>query len=223
MFAISSEHWREKEGNVYSMEQFLELRRNFPAFSEFYKLFVREVVGKKRFDDLVKTCPLGKEISTPTDDAFALLVLENNEAKWADLLEQNNGVIRPIRRGEEIPDSYKSAILPKYTLTSGKVKSWSANGIERFNELQDLIKADRKSNKEFAHDFVAQQRKELYDKEHKQDDPADMVRAANDLGSDTESESEDTYRVKLTLAKKILIQKMKRMRRLMRKLRRTTI
>ena len=183
------------------MEQFLELRRNFPAFTAFYKLFMREVAGKKRFDDLVKTCPLGKEMSTPTDDAFALLVLENNEDRWVDLLEQNNGVIKPIKRGEEIPDSCKSAVMPKCTLTSEKVKTWSSKGIERFNDLRDLIKADRKFNKDFAHEFVAQQRQEMHDKEHKTDEPADMVQAANDLGSDTESEAEGTCRLKTTIGK----------------------
>ena len=83
-----------------------------------------------------------------------------------------------------------------------KVKTWSGKGIKRFNDLRDLIQADRKSNKDFAYEFVAQQRQEMYDKEHKTDKPADRVQVANDLGSDTESESEVTYRVKTNIGKK---------------------
>ena len=58
------------------MKDFLEMRNNAQAYEVFFGKCVREVVGKKKFDELLKCVERGSDLATPTDEAFALLVLK---------------------------------------------------------------------------------------------------------------------------------------------------
>ena len=174
----------EKDGKIFTVADFQELRNYPEAFGLFYSMYVREVVGKKKFDDLIHTSVLGEEISTPTDDAFALLVLENNEDMWLDILEKNQGNIQTVKRGNAIPANYKSLIVPKYTFERGELKQWSSEGIKRFNELRDLIIDDRKKNKGFILNYVVHERENIalsISQSEKQSHISDNFEAANDL------------------------------------------
>ena len=172
---------------MYKLQNFLLLREDEEAFSIFYNKYVREVVGKKKFDKLIKNIQLGEEISTPTDDAFALIVLENNEDIWLDILEKNDGKIISTKRGETKPENHRSDLKPKYTYGSGFSRNWTDEGIIRFNELRRMIIRDRKNNKCFIEKYIQRKREEMLENEpvkKKYRNNYEMVEAGNDLGYD---------------------------------------
>ena len=76
-------------------------------------------------------------------------MLENNEDMWMDMLEKNNGNIHTVKRGDSVPDEYKSDITPKYTFEKGRLKDWSDAGIQRFNELREMVVNNRLIHFEF--------------------------------------------------------------------------
>ena len=107
--------WK-KEGSVPEMKEFLKLRSNKEAHKTFMKAFVREVVGRRVFDGRLRNGNTDfDELATRTDEAFALLVVENSEAYWRELLQRHNGDVPIVKRGEERPDSLQTDIEPKYT------------------------------------------------------------------------------------------------------------
>ena len=185
MMFFFEEYYNENEGNIYKLEDFLELRGNPFIFEVFYSKYVRQVVGKKKFDRLVKNVEFGEEISTPTDDAFALIVLENNEDMWMDILEKSEGKIEHVKRGEEIPDNLRSDIKPKFTNCDvGIAKQWSVEGIKKFNHYRKLIVDDRKNNNNFIVNYVKNERKKLslkFAKKDKLQSPTFEIEAENDL------------------------------------------
>ena len=78
------------------------------------------------------------EIASFTDEAFALLILENSWSVWKQLAKYPQGV----------PETETKA-LPKYTGTpagTGRNEGWGNDGMSRFNELCDSVKRDREDN-----------------------------------------------------------------------------
>ena len=110
---------------------------------EFIKNFVNyllsAVVGKCVYKSQ-KHKALVSTYTTISDEAFALIVVENNWERWMDMHEHNN---------------YKSSnVMPKFTnagktryssngSSNQKYKGWSAAGLKRFNEIFLMVKNDR--------------------------------------------------------------------------------
>ena len=127
------------------------MRRNYAAYSIFYTTFVSAIVGKRLFRKRIKNVSKDKEIATISDEALALLGLENGEARWDAIWESSNGKIRIVPKGDAIPETWKSTVLTKYTGTSRTDptilrdtddKRWSREGIERINKLRKLVWKD---------------------------------------------------------------------------------
>jgi len=98
--------------------------------------FVRVVVGCVVFDSCHKKKHISEFVGV-TDEALALLLWENQENRWNDMVERG---------------LHKSALEGKCTdggkcrADSGRSrrgKGWSAQGIKRFNQLCRLVEADR--------------------------------------------------------------------------------
>ena len=80
---------------MYLLKDFLMMDSNLDAMKEFYLRYVRAVVTTKKFDYTLLKQPLceGMEISTASDDAFALVAIKNSEHVWLDVLERSNGEV----------------------------------------------------------------------------------------------------------------------------------
>lgn len=133
---------RYKQDNKYfpSMEDILKLHREEEHYTMLAKEFVRIVVGKNKWkihcfrENLSKFC-------SASGEAFCLLTLENNYARWCAMVESGN-----------YGDKDHTAPPPLYT-NAGKTnrpigmakpfQGWSVEGYERFNELHKLVKHDR--------------------------------------------------------------------------------
>jgi hypothetical protein len=111
-----------------------------------------------------------EEISTISDEALALLALENGIDCWDDVFTKNKGNVRPFPKGQPIPEELKSTVPTKYTVSStsdpdgdkeGNGKRWSKEGIIRFNQLRQKIIKDRRAHSDFIERWLTQQRRAM--------------------------------------------------------------
>jgi len=123
-----------------SLDDILNLRQDSTGlYFKFIEYFIAPVVGKifykeNRCDRLIS------DYISVSDEAFAILIFENNYETWCDMVKRNNTKLSPV--------------IQKYTnggSSSGKngssrrYQGWNSEGIKRFNDLFDLVKADRES------------------------------------------------------------------------------
>ena len=136
--------------------------------------FVKPVVGVVLFNNRIKDKNRSADsLFTKTDEAFALLMLENNWDRWIDIFKLNNNRIPPIKRKRDGEEKVSiSNIRPKYTdggisysdessASQTKGRGWSEKGIRRFNEIIDMVKKSRKDHPNFLKDFVTKERQKL--------------------------------------------------------------
>ena len=195
--------WK-KEGSVPEMKEFLKLRSNKDDYKTFMKVFVREVVGRRLFDGRLRNGSADfDKLATRTDEAFALLVVENSEGYWRELLTRHNGDVPIVKRGEERPESLQTNIEPKYTkgeevLGQGMeaARKWNNDGINRFNELLKMVGDDREAHPSFVVNLINEERMALENKRKRKREITlePIVLAHNDLGG-SDSEQSETERL----------------------------
>lgn len=141
------------------------MRSDFDNYKHFVYRFVRCIVGRREFDLVIANWKIGQKedtLATVSDEALALLSFENNFDVWEDVYDKSKGEIRPIPRDMEYPKEWISEKSTKYTTkrdAKGKPidtndKSWSAEGILRYNELLKVVARDRMRNPEFIEKFI---------------------------------------------------------------------
>ena len=69
------------------------MRQHTSAYMVFYSQFVRTIVGKRLFKQRIATMSEDEEIATVSDEALALLGIENSAARWNDVFERLQGKI----------------------------------------------------------------------------------------------------------------------------------
>ena len=143
-------------------------RRSHKMYNIFYDRFLPCVVKKSVFDHQVSVATNDSTLCTVSDEAFALLLLENSWERWVDIYRLQKGKVTP-KRGQkrrefesDVPTKYtKGGIIYNKTVKNKDPKGWSAEGIERFNELYDKVKKDRKANKGFIKGWLKERRAKL--------------------------------------------------------------
>ena len=136
----------------YKLESFQQLRENKESFIIYVTKFLKSTYSNtwnKKVNDADSLC----SIFTVSDEAFVLLVLENNWERWLDInnKSKNNYIPTKRNRGDK---PVESDILPLYTNINGNSanagkevnRGWTEAGIKRFNELCMTVKEDRKEN-----------------------------------------------------------------------------
>jgi len=171
--------------------------KNYAVYYDFIDHFVSLVVGKRNYNRINYKQQIS-EFASPSDEALAILMLENNYTRWVDM----------AKRG----DTTRSTILPQYTnggVSEGDVASnrqyqgWSDAGLDRFNVLFRLVKEDRASDvgRQFEIEFKAhclekyiagQNRKKRkpigYDDDGNPLEPKKAVKVVHELWSDEEED-----------------------------------
>ena len=139
----------------YSRNDLL-LGRQDASILVLFKTFVPCVIGRKKFK--MKSSEQLKrdaDICTVSDEAFALLILENQYDRWSDIFEQRKLNATEITiRSERPKQKWESDVSPKYTdggiiYKDGRKmthKGWREAGIERFNTICKKVAADCKDN-----------------------------------------------------------------------------
>jgi hypothetical protein len=122
------------------MEDFLKLHGGGEDYLMFTKEFLRIVVGKRTWKHNSFRTVLSSYCSA-SSEAFCLLTMENNYARWCSMIET-----------EDYGDRGSTAPPPLYTNAgksnrlNGKTKpfqGWTQEGYKRFDELYGIVKADR--------------------------------------------------------------------------------
>ena len=126
-----------------------------PAYIELLDCLVRSVVGRKVYVDNRLTKPLSVWF-TLTDEAFLLLCLESYVPKWnrAWALASQPPVAAPAQeplaqeqQEEGAEQQQRDEDDARYTGRSrGTKRSWSREGLERFNALMIDVYRDRQTN-----------------------------------------------------------------------------
>ena len=121
-----------------------------------------------------------------SDEAFALLLIENSYDRWMDIFKTHGG-----NAGRRAPGAYSekqwvSDVPPKYThggiiykeaavreRAAKDVKGWSNEGIRRYNALFHEVKKDRKEHPTFITNLlnsIRQKKRKEMCKKRKRDD-----------------------------------------------------
>ena len=120
------------------LDQIMQLHQseNF-AYFDFVEFFVSSVIGKACFKQ--NCCDnLLSQYATISDEAFAILIFENNLDAWIDM------GVRKDTSGTEVPRKYTNGGRSKGEMASSQHnKGWSEQGLKRFNELFDKVKENR--------------------------------------------------------------------------------
>ena len=124
------------------LEEILCLRRDPKVFYVFCDNFLSWVCGrnlwKKRW-----TVETVSQIATVSDEAFALLLLENSWKKWtAEGRNEEDG-----EDENSVDTEGNQTRWTKNGRSAVMYKGWSREGIERFNELYSIVMEDRKTER----------------------------------------------------------------------------
>ena len=112
---------------------------NNVTYNDFIHYFVSAVVGKTEFKKICCNSLLSNYASV-SDEAFAILSLENNYDTWMDMVLTNN------TKTSNVPQKYTNGGKSQGNVaTSHHNKDWSDEGLHRFNELFGLVEKNRLS------------------------------------------------------------------------------
>ena len=121
------------------------MRDNKKAFTQLCDNILPCVVGKNVWDKLVDQTIVSK-IATATDEAWALLVMENSWDLWKQMADAPDGRVEEKERMET-----------KWTQAGNsarKNEGWGDKGIPRFNKLMRTIGPDRVRNSAVEIDYL---------------------------------------------------------------------
>ena len=119
----------------------LRIHDNLDAFEVFVRYVIPPVVRKMLF----RTKRIKEKVSTFVtvfDEAFAMLVLENNAEKWKIFYDNENQHGLTSKKGKSAKPRYcpTSGVDAKQSTYTG---NWTEEGIDRYNELCDLVHQKR--------------------------------------------------------------------------------
>jgi len=138
--------------NLPALQQLRLLRKDEITMDIFCNNFLSCVIGK-HYWKRQKKHKLIRELATVSDEAFALLVLENIWDEWKDM---NVVEFFSRRKGMEKGTKRRKIGGGRWTSDANggtKYGGWNVDGIKRFNELCQHVKTNRTSYPAFDHEF----------------------------------------------------------------------
>jgi len=116
-------------------------------YTSFFDKFVKHVVGVARFKSESTEHYVSAFVKI-SDEAFALLVLENCEDRWKDMHER--GVTR-----SQVPCKFTDGGVSVRNGRCRTHRGWSQNGLRRFKVLFGEVKKDRaRENRPFEGQYM---------------------------------------------------------------------
>ena len=79
------------------LESILQLRSNEEVYYKFYAFLIPSVGRKTFWKDIVTTAKNDQDVTTVSNEAFALLVLENNWDRWIDMFNKSRRQNPPVK------------------------------------------------------------------------------------------------------------------------------
>ena len=110
-----------------------------PEYEDFIEHFLPAVVGKRKWES-EKAHDLLSDIVTPSAEAFAFLLYENNFLKWQDLATK---LLTDPKATTSVRPLYTNSGMIEKNGRNKKLNGWSKPGVVRWNELCKLVKENR--------------------------------------------------------------------------------
>ena len=144
-----------------------------PAYLELVDCLARAVVGRKVYIEKRMTQPLS-EWFTLTDEAFLLLCLESYVPKWNRAWTQQASLaVPPAAARRQEGEQKEGNDEAKYTGRSrGTKRSWSKEGLQRYNALMVDVYCDREKNGTNFDDIFREEMIKRYGKQNDNTNPA---------------------------------------------------
>ena len=179
-------------------------RTNQEIYNLLFNKFIPCVMGKQKFQQQLRLADgtQEQEFCTISDEAFAILVIENLEERWDDILEKNDYKVYPNRGKKE--REWMSDVPPKYTMGGIKYKNknnnnpgrgWGEAGINRYNELCATILDSRNNNPDCFVTWLQGRQEQLKNTKKTPKRKIEKIYATHNLFSDTESDDENDNKV----------------------------
>ena len=155
------------------MDDFLKGRQSVDTYTLFFDTFMPCVTKKSSWITQIAKAGIKKDakgvvcLCTVSDEAFALLLMENSFDRWLDLYRQGFGNAKQQQHRRSKDRGFHSNVSPlytsggiKYESTEGaqSFKGWSDEGRLRFNALFDYVKQDRQANPSFETNWLESRR-----------------------------------------------------------------
>ena len=123
-------------------------------YVDFVTYYVGAVVGLRHFEKH-KCHKLYREYVTISDEAFAILTLENNWDRWMAMAETDEWTTAPVPTKWTVTRDRTASAAKKARdkesetghAQARRYRGWSAHGINRYNQLYDEIEAERLSTR----------------------------------------------------------------------------
>ena len=97
----------------YSLHEFLQGRENQEVYEVFMTKFAWCVVARKtEWQSRVLAAETDRDVLSVSDEAFALIVLENNWSRWIDVFNINGGKVPKNGVGRKTGENVYHARLP---------------------------------------------------------------------------------------------------------------
>lgn len=143
---IEMDNMNIQQGKLLSLEHMRKLQQDNLAWCYFNFYFMPSIVGRCRWVSSIQRLSKVQLLTTPSDEAFGLLVLNNCWDYWKWECDNKNATLL-----------YKIENAPKFVFTSrGKERctegygGWCPKGIALYNTLVDELTSSRKTlDKEF--------------------------------------------------------------------------
>jgi hypothetical protein len=152
---------------MYKVSTFLQMRKASFFYKMFFNNFVKQIVGCNVYNDRMHDRSRHPDtLCTVSDEAFCLLVIENYYDRMMEIFRVNKNVTPPPKLYKKLSDELGEAFNAKYTLsgnTKGTTKvpgkGWTEDGMKRYNQLYNLVIADRKKYPSFLQELCDKARK----------------------------------------------------------------
>jgi hypothetical protein len=129
-----------------SLENILLLRNDPETYMVVYDYILPCIVGKVYWKKAVQG-RLAVEIATTSDEALALLILENSWNCWTQEASLSPGQkLAAVETRERTKWTSNS-------MSSGKYEGWGTEGVPRYNVLCAAVKKDRRDNEAFDKEY----------------------------------------------------------------------
>jgi len=130
------------------------------VMTTFYNHFLSCVLGKCKWKKhvVLKKVPL---FATVTDEAFALLVLENNWGVW--LLEDPKEYFMKNKKEQDKKQKQNNGLYTGHAKGATRFGGWSLEGVQQFNDLCDFVRNDCIVNEPFDIEYYKTMSKQKVD------------------------------------------------------------
>ncbi len=151
------------------------MRRDYDSYTLFCNEILSCLVGRYHWNQLAWQQPVS-QMTTASDEAFAHLIVENSWEVWKELaLDPDPHGCESSTHGESSLSTNSSPLWTGNSLAAKKYGGWNEAGKRCFNELFNLVVADRNRTLDFELQYL--QAKKLRNLRKKGKDPRLMVQA----------------------------------------------